>query len=87
MKYEVGEHQEIPIEYAFGVSALNLKLGDPIKIESAVFRVISASNSSITVCPYDYVEPVKTKPASKPKYQTPARQFTEFGRNKVRPKQ
>ncbi len=82
--YEIGERLDISIEDAFGVSAL--KLGDPIKIEQSFFRVISVFDGSITICPYDYVEPVKVKPIPKPKHQTPARRFTEFGRNKVRPR-
>lgn len=85
--YEVGERKEIHLNGAFGITAGEFfKVGDPIQIgeSTQILKVIGVFNGSITVCPYDYVEPVKVMKAPKPKHQTPARRFTEFGRNKVR---
>jgi hypothetical protein len=50
------------------------------------YRVISNKNGALTICPddeYSQSEP-KTKKSRTTKPLTPARQFTEFGRNKVR---
>jgi hypothetical protein len=69
-----------------GSDVVWLGQGDLLMIDGDKYRVVSNKNGVITICPADeYNQPEPKTKKSKPiKPLTPARQFTEFGRNKVR---